>query len=195
MPLLFRFELFDLKVAAESVGLPREKWLYRVACQRGKSRETKRVDYTGKVACPLLSCPFFKICTTQFFPPFRAVREGCVYTCMRVKARIQLKRTREKIVPPRIDNACFFSMIRGTRLPMFITKLPPRSPSQNQRISYSKSFSNLCAAQYHSFPQNRCLLLAELGLGVCLPSLSFKRFFCLPLPRWTFAFSTFPRLN
>lgn len=27
---------------------------------------------------------------------------------MRVKARIQLKRTREKIVPPRIDNACFF---------------------------------------------------------------------------------------
>lgn len=74
----------------------------------------------------------------------------------------------------------FFSMIRGTRLPMFITKLPPRSPSQNQRISYSKSFSNLCAAQYHSFPQNRCLLLAELGLGVCLPSLSFKRFFCLP---------------
>lgn len=82
MPLLFRFELFDLKVAAESVGLPREKWLYRVACQRGKSRETKRVDYTGKVACPLPSCPFFKICTTQFFPPFhfsRCTGRMCVY--------------------------------------------------------------------------------------------------------------------
>lgn len=69
------------------------------------------------------------------FPPLPlfALREKdvCVCVCMRVKARIRLKRTREKKFPPlpRIENACFLSMIHRTRLPMFITNLSLPKPT------------------------------------------------------------------
>lgn len=138
------------------------------------------------------------------FPPLPlfALREKDVYVyiCMRVKARIRLKRTRKKISSPSSHRERLFSLDDSWNTFTHV-HYEPLSLSQNQRISYSKSFSNLCAAQYlrHSFPQNRCLLLAELGLGVCSPSLSFKRFFCLPLPssspRWTLLFRPFDEIN
>lgn len=158
MPLLFRFELFDLKVAAESVGLPREKWLYRVACQRGKSRETKRADYTGKVACPLpLSCPFFKICTTQFFQlptfPHFSVYKKDVYTCKCVSRPGSSWRERGKkifFLRPFSHRERLFSLDDSwnTFARVHYEALSRDLPSLNQRISYSKSFSNLCAVQY-----------------------------------------------
>lgn len=136
MPLLFRFELFDLKVAAESVGLPREKWLYRVACQRGKSRETKRADYTGRVAFPPLSCPFFEICTTQFFqlPTFRArTRRTCIYVCVCQGQDPGLKRTRG------MEKGKFF-FLDDSRLRSSLA-----GPPKPTDLVFKIVFSNLCA--------------------------------------------------
>lgn len=92
------------------------------------------------------------------FPPLPlfALREKDVYVyiCMRVKARIRLKRTREKKFPPlpRIENACFLSMIHRTRLPMFITNLslsPKTNESRIQNRFQIYARHNTCATPSH----------------------------------------------
>lgn len=180
--------------------------LSRGVPKREKPRnEARSADYTGKVAVPPPLLSFF----LKYAPPtfstsstFRAARERCVCVCVYACQGQDPVEENEgkKISSPSSHRERLFSLDDSWNTFTHV-HYEPLSLSQNQRISYSKSFSNLCAAQYlrHSFPQNRCLLLAELGLGVCSPSLSFKRFFCLPLPssspRWTLLFRPFDEIN
>lgn len=138
MPLLFRFELFDLKVAAESVGFAKGK----MALSRGvPKREKPRNEASGlhwQSGIPPLSCPFFEICTTQFLqlPTFRArTRRTCIYVCVCQGQDPGLKRTRgmEK-------GKFFFSMIHGTRLRSSLA-----GPPKPTDLVFKIVFSNLCA--------------------------------------------------
>ena len=87
MPLLFRFELFDLKVEGRKRRFAKGKMaLSRGVPKREKPRnEARSADYTGKVAVPPPLLSFF----LKYAPPtfstsstFRAAREGCVCVYM-----------------------------------------------------------------------------------------------------------------
>ena len=87
MPLLFRFELFDLKVEGRKRRFAKGKMaLSRGVPKREKPRnEARSADYTGKVAVPPPLLSFF----LKYAPPtfstsstFRAARERCVCVCV-----------------------------------------------------------------------------------------------------------------
>ena len=110
--------------------------LSRGVPKREKPRnEARSADYTGKVAVPPPLLSFF----LKYAPPtfstsstFRAAREGCVcvymYAC---QGQDPIEENEGKKFPPlpRIENACFLSMIHRTRLPMFITNLSLPKPT------------------------------------------------------------------
>lgn len=151
---------------------------------------------------PLLSF-FLKYAPPTFSTSstFRAAREGCVcvymYAC---QGQDPVEENEGKKFPPlpRIENACFLSMIHGTRLPMFITNLslsPKTNESRIQNRFQIYARHNTCAT-----PSHRIAVCYWRNWGsVCSPSLSFKRFFCLPLPssspRWTLLFRPFDEIN
>lgn len=133
--------------------------LSRGVPKREKPRnEARSADYTGKVAVPPPLLSFF----LKYAPPtfstsstFRAARERCVCVCVYAcQGQDPVEENEGKKFPPlpRIENACFLSMIHGTRLPMFITNLslsPKTNESRIQNRFQIYARHNTCATPSH----------------------------------------------